>query len=128
MRLEPRLFCGEMEAWRAVYSISIKQCHRRHSQVRAHCDQFLGSRSPFEKAECGAGMKFNVHQLRYQSVAKDFVIPSEARDLQFAAKCRSLPFGYAQGRDDKLNLRMMTVKESNARNAQISASSDSRDF
>ncbi len=45
-------------------------------------------------------MKFNVHQLRYQSVAKDFVIPSGARDLQFAAKCRSLPFGSAQGRDD----------------------------
>jgi hypothetical protein len=63
MRLDARLFCGEMEARRAVYSIAIEQCHRRHSQVRAHRDQFLGNRSPFEKAERRAGMEFNVHQL-----------------------------------------------------------------
>ena len=62
MRLDPRLFCGEMEARRAVHSISIKQRHRRHSEVRAHRDQFLRNRSPFEEAERGAGMEFGVHQ------------------------------------------------------------------
>ncbi len=30
------------------------------------------------------------------------VIPSEARDLQFGTTCRSLSFGCAQGRDDKI--------------------------
>src|SRR5208337_3365983 len=63
MRLDPDLFCGEMEARRAVQTIAIEQRHRRHSQVRAHRDQFLGKRSPFEKAERGAGMELNVHQL-----------------------------------------------------------------
>ena len=28
--------------------------------------------------------------------SSDFVIPSEARDLQFAATCSALPFGSAQ--------------------------------
>src|ERR1017187_2388687 len=63
MRLDSNLLCGEMERRRAVHSISSEQCHRRHAQVRAHRDQFLGSRSPFEEAECRAGMDFNVHQL-----------------------------------------------------------------
>ncbi len=30
------------------------------------------------------------------------VIPSKARDLHFAANYRSLPLGYARGRDDKI--------------------------
>jgi len=37
------------------------------------------------------------HERRFLRI----VIPNEVRDLQFATKCKSLPFGATQGRDDK---------------------------
>src|SRR5260370_41070255 len=92
MRLDPGLFSGEMEAWRTVYSIAIEQRHRRHDrrlEVRAHRDQFLGNRSPFEEADRGAGMKFNVHQVALATHVESFVISSEAGVPQIAARCRS---------------------------------------
>src|SRR6267154_1820882 len=90
MHLEPNLFRRKMKTRRPVYSIPVEQCHRRHTEVRAHSDQFLRNRRPFEEAEGRTGMKFNVHQ----RPTRRFVIPSAARDLQFAARCRSLaPLG-----------------------------------
>ena len=63
---------GLMKAWGAVHAISIEERHGGHLEVLAHADQFLGQRSAFEKAECGASVKFDVHQLPFKkSLATD---------------------------------------------------------
>src|SRR6266478_166567 len=105
MRLESRLFCREMKTRGAVYSISIEQCHPRHPQVRAHRDQFLRNRSPFEEAECGTGMEFDVHecpnctsrrfchpeQSEGSAVRRKMQIPRFARDDNFKNNSFKLP-------------------------------------
>ena len=58
-----RSFGGEMEAGGAVDAVGVEQRHRRHLEVLAHAYQFLGQGSAFEEAECGTGVKFDVHQV-----------------------------------------------------------------
>src|SRR5947209_12804093 len=56
-------FCrGEVKARRAIESIRVEQSHRGYLIVLAHSDQFLGKRGAFEEAECGTGVKLDIHQ------------------------------------------------------------------
>jgi len=50
-----------MEARGTVHAVSVEQGHCGHFELSAYRDQFLGQGRAFEKAECGAGMKFDVH-------------------------------------------------------------------
>src|SRR5271157_185329 len=61
VRLEVELLHCQMKARRAIYSIAIKQGHRRGLMSGAHLGQFLWDRSTFEKAERRAGVEFDVH-------------------------------------------------------------------
>ena len=54
---------GKIKTRRAINPIAIEQGHRRHLVLGADFGQFLGNRSSFKKAECGAGVKFDVHRL-----------------------------------------------------------------
>ena len=62
VRFDSDLFGGEVEAWSAVDTVGVEQCHGGHVKVRTHADQFLGQGSAFEKTESRAGVKFDVHQ------------------------------------------------------------------
>src|SRR3974377_2273772 len=63
MRRDSSLLRGKMKARRSVHAITIEQGHRGHGELCAHLDQCLGKGRAFEKAECRAGMKFDVHRL-----------------------------------------------------------------
>ena len=60
MRFDLQLFHRQMKARRAIDAIAIEQRHRRHLVLCADLGQLLGNRSPFEKAESGTGVKFDV--------------------------------------------------------------------
>src|SRR6266568_4859115 len=62
MRPRPRPLCSDVEAWRAVESVAIEQCHGGHIELGAARHQQLGQRCAFEKTEGGAGMEFDVHR------------------------------------------------------------------
>ena len=60
MRRNPQLFGGQIKAWCAIDAIAIEQCHCRQLILGANLGVFLGNRSPFEKAESGTRVKFDV--------------------------------------------------------------------
>ena len=66
MSLDFGFIGSEVEAWGAVDSVGVEQCHGGHVEVLAHADQFLGQRSTFEEAECGTGVKFDKQVLSTQ--------------------------------------------------------------
>ena len=55
------LLCRQMKTCRSINPIPVEQRHRRHLVVGTDPGQFLGNRSPFEEAESGTGMEFDVH-------------------------------------------------------------------
>ena len=68
MGFDFRFVCSQVETRGAVDSIGVEKGHCRHLEVLAHADQFLGQRSAFEETECGAGVKFDVHESSQLSV------------------------------------------------------------
>jgi hypothetical protein len=68
MRLQLRLLGRHMKSRRAIDSIAIQQCHRRHIQVSASRHQSLWQRSPFQKAKSRPGVKFDVHTTLCSSI------------------------------------------------------------
>src|SRR5213593_1637796 len=60
VRLHAGFLRRQMQPRRPINSVAIEERNRRHRIFGARADKFFGQGSAFEKAECGAGMKFNV--------------------------------------------------------------------
>ena len=65
-----------MEAGRAVYTVGVEQSHGGHFELGTRGHQFLGQGSAFEKAECGAGVKFyeQVLSSRFSVLSSQFSV------------------------------------------------------
>lgn len=61
VRLESDLFGCQVKARGAINAVDIEQSHARHAKMGADSGEFLGQGSALEKAECRAGVKFDIH-------------------------------------------------------------------
>jgi hypothetical protein len=57
---EFELLCGHVKARSTVDTVYVEQRHGGQVELGADCGQFLGQGCAFEKAESGAGVKFDV--------------------------------------------------------------------
>ena len=55
-----------MKARGAVHAVGVKQRHGGQFELGADCGQLLGQGCAFEKAESGAGVKFDIQVLSTQ--------------------------------------------------------------
>ena len=61
-RAESRVLRGLMESRRAIHAVGVEQRQRGIPQRRRALHQRLGERRSLEKAECGRGVKLDVHR------------------------------------------------------------------
>ena len=62
VRPQSEFLCSHVKTRRAVHAVTIEQRHGGDFAFGAHTRQFLGRRSAFEKAKCGARVQFDVAQ------------------------------------------------------------------
>ena len=61
-----------MKSRRTVDTVAVEQCHGRHLELGTHVHKFLGSRGSFEKAEGGAGVKFDKQSSQFSVLGSQF--------------------------------------------------------